>query len=134
MAIDNQFLIGTVVFGGLAYYLFAQKDTPTKGQQEDATKTRAKHEIYEEYDLLKERMDNFKDYDDKKGRFNGRAPLSKSENDGLVEIVTRLKELDKKQSKTQALDRHKAGQLHSDISDLDARARDYIDRYREPGE
>ena len=122
MAIDNQFLIGTLLFGGLAYYLFAQKDGMTKGEQEDASKTRAKHEIYEEYDQLKLRMEKFKEYDDKKGRFNGIAPLTQSDNDGLVEIVTRLKELDKKQSSTQALGRHKAGQLHAAISDLDGQA------------
>ena len=131
MAIDNQFLIGTLLFGGLAYYLFAQKDGMTKGEEEDASKTRAKHEIYDEYDQLKLRMEKFKEYDDKKGRFNGVAPLTQSDNDGLVEIVTRLKELDKKQASTQALGRHKAGQLHAAISDLDGQARDYIDRYKQ---
>ena len=131
MAIDNQFLIGTLVFGGLAYYLFAQKDAPTKEEQARDSKTRAKQEIYEEFDQLQRRMERFKAYDDKKGRFNGVAPLTQSDNEGLVEIVTRLKELDKKQSSTQALDRHKAGQLHAEISELDGMARDYMDRYKQ---
>ena len=131
MAIDNQFLIGTLVFGGLAYYLFTQKDAPTKEEQARDSKTRAKQEIYEEFDQLQRRMERFKAYDDKKGRFNGVAPLTQSDNEGLVEIVTRLKELDKKQSSTQALDRHKAGQLHADISELDGMARDYMDRYKQ---
>ena len=129
MAIDNQFFVGTLVFGGLAYYLFSQKDKPTESERESGEKTRVKHEIYEELDLLKDRLDTFTTNDQKKGRNKNITPLAKHENDGLVEIVTRLKELDKKQSKTQALGRHKAIQLHNEITELDGRARHYIDRY-----
>ena len=126
MGIDNQFLIGTLLFAGLGYYLVSQK-TP-----DDAKKEKEKQEareIMREFDDLKDRLAKFKSNDSRKGRNKGKTPLSQDESRGLVEVITRLGELDKRQSRTQVLDREHALRLHEDVSDLDGKARHYLDRY-----
>ena len=129
MAIDNQLVIGTVIFAGLAYFVFAQKDeAPVDPERLKKDKTRG--EIYEEYEVLVNRMREFKSNDSKKGRSQQIAPLSESDRAGLIEVITRANQLDKLQGKEQALPRDEARRLHSHISDLATEAQKFLDRYK----
>ena len=129
MAIDNQLVIGTVIFAGLAYFVFAQKDVdPVDPERHKKEKKRG--EIYEEYEVLVNRMREFKSNDSKKGRSQQIAPLSESDRAGLIEVITRSNQLDKLQGKEQALPRDEARRLHNGISDLATEAQNFLDRYR----
>ena len=116
MAIDNQLVIGTVIFAGLAYFVFAQKESDFDAERHKKAIKRG--EIYEEYEVLVNRMREFKSNDRKKGRSQQIAPLSESDRAGLIEVITRANQLDKLQGKEQALPRDEARRLHSHISDL----------------
>ena len=128
MAIDNQLVIGILVFAGLGYYIFQKKET---SEQEKKNVERAKEagSILQEFDTLRERIHTFEHNDKKKGRNRKKTPLEKGTRSGLVEVITRLKELDKRQSRTQGLSRDEARKLHADVSHLDRKIRDYLDRY-----
>ena len=90
MGIDNQFLIGTLLFAGLGYYLVSQK-TPVDAKKEK--EKQEAREIMQEFDNLKDRLAKFKSNDSRKGRNKGKTPLSQDESRGLVEVITRLGEL-----------------------------------------
>ena len=128
MAIDNQLVIGTIIFAGLAYFVFAQKDQDPKTEERHVKKKEGSA-IWEEYEELVNRMREFKSNDSKKGKFKKLAPLSESDRNGLVEVITRLNQLDKRQAKTQALPRGEAKRLHSAISDVANEAQGFLDRY-----
>ena len=129
MAIDNQLVIGTVIFAGLAYFVFAQKELdPVSEKRHEKDKKRG--EIWEEYEELVNRLREFKTNDSKKGRFKQIAPLSESDRAGLIEVITRATQLDKRQGKEQALPRDEARRLHSAISDVATEAQGFLDRYK----
>ena len=129
MAIDNQLVIGTVIFAGLAYFVFAQKDEdPVSDRRHE--KNKEKKEIWGEYEELVNRLREFKTNDSKKGRFKQIAPLSESDRAGLIEVITRANQLDKRQSKEQALPRDEARRLHSGIGDIATEAQKFLDRYK----
>ena len=130
MSIDNQLLIGTLVFAGLGYYILTNAQ-PT--QQEAARKQLSNdaREILDEFDRLQVRMKEFEANDQKKGRNREITPLSDEDRAGLVEVLTLVKQVEKKQQKTRALDKETAERFHRDVSALDIKARDYLNRYKQ---
>ena len=129
MALDNQTLIGVLLFLGIGYYVFAQKDEPTEKEKQTAKKQAEAHDISNDLDDLKARMGEFESNDKKKGAFHKDAPLSEEDRAGLIEVVTLCKALDKRQAKTQSLGREEARRLHRDTAALDAKAREYLNRH-----
>ena len=127
MSIDNQLLIGTLVFAGLGYYIL------TQAQPEPVMTEKEKNaaEIVNEFDRLQVRMREFEENDKKKGKNRAITPLSQSDREGLVEVLTLLRQVEKKQQKTRALDKGTAERFHRDVSKLDTKARDYLDRYKQ---
>ena len=127
MSIDNQLLIGTLVFAGLGYYIL------TQAQPEPVMTEKEKNavEIVNEFDRLQVRMREFEENDEKKGKNRTISPLSQSDREGLVEVLTLLRQVEKKQQKTRALDKGTAERFHRDVSKLDTKARDYLDRYKQ---
>ena len=129
MAIDNQLVIGTMIFAGLAYFVFAQKELDPVSEKIHE-KNKEGGEIWKEYEELVNRLREFKSNDEKKGRFKQIAPLSEDNRNGLIEVVTRLNQLDKRQARTQALPRDEARRLHSAIGDVATEAQGFLDRYK----
>ena len=127
MSIDNQLLIGTLVFAGLGYYILTQAQPETVITEKDKTAA----EIVNEFDRLQVRMREFEENDEKKGKNRAIAPLTQSDREGLVEVLTLLRQVEKKQQKTRALDKGTAERFHRDVSKLDTKARDYLDRYKQ---
>ena len=125
MSIDNQLLIGTLVFAGLGYYILTQAQPELSQSEIDA------REILNEFDRLQVRMREFEENDGKKGKNRAISPLSQSDREGLVEVLTLLRQVEKKQQKTRALDKGTAERFHRDVSKLDTKARDYLDRYKQ---
>ena len=62
MSIDNQLLIGTLVFAGLGYYILTQAQPELSQSEIDA------REILNEFDRLQVRMREFEENDEKKGK------------------------------------------------------------------
>ena len=100
MSIDNQLLIGTLVFAGLGYYVLTHHAQP---ELTDKQKTAA--EILSEFDRLRVRMREFESNDERKGKNRAITPLSEADRAGLVEVLTLLRQTEKKQQKTRALDK-----------------------------
>ena len=75
-------------------------------------------------------MGQFEENDRKKGRNREIAPLSQEDRAGLVEVITLLRQVEKKQQKTRALDMGEAERFHRDVGVLDKKARDYLERYK----
>ena len=134
MALDNQTLIGVLLFLGIGYYVFAQKDEPTKKEKEAAIKKAKADAISNDLDDLKARMGEFESNDKKKGAFHKDAPLSEADRAGLMDVIKVCRELDNRQAKSQALSREEARKLHRDTSYLDAKAREYLNRHSKQGE
>jgi hypothetical protein len=130
MSIDNQLLIGTLVFAGLGYYILTQAQ-PSKEETVITEKDKTAAEIVNEFDRLQVRMREFEENDEKKGKNRVIAPLTQSDREGLVEVLTLLRQVEKKQQKTRALDKGTAERFHRDVSKLDTKARDYLDRYKQ---
>ena len=128
MAMDNQLLVGTILFLGIAYFALAQKEKPPRDAKTEKRAADASS-ILQEYDDLKARLSEFETNDAKKGRDSELYPLSESDQAGLIEVITRLNQLDKRQAKTQALGREEARRLHSDVAALDQKARRYLERF-----
>ena len=129
MALDNQTLIGVLLFLGVGYYVFAQKDEPTEKEKQAAKKQAEARDISSDLDDLKARMGEFESNDKKKGAFHKDAPLSEEDRAGLIEVVTLCKALDKRQAKNQSLGREEARRLHRDTAAIDAKAREYLNRH-----
>ena len=125
MSIDNQLLIGTLVFAGLGYYILTQAQ-PSKEETVITEKDKTAAEIVNEFDRLQVRMREFEENDEKKGKNRAIAPLTQSDREGLVEVLTLLRQVEKKQQKTRALDKGTAERFHRDVSKLDTKARDYL--------
>ena len=130
MSIDNQLLIGTLVFAGLGYYILTQAQ-PSKEETVITEKDKTAAEIVNEFDRLQVRMREFEENDEKKGKNRAITPLSEADRAGLVEVLTLLRQVEKKQQKTRALDKGTAERFHRDVSKLDTKARDYLDRYKQ---
>ena len=107
MAIDNQLLIGTALFAGIGYIIYQGSLVDKDGNKADAI-SKEGEDLLEEFGQLKDRLHKFEVWDARKGRFHSRAPLDKDARDGLVEVLTRLKSLEKKQQKKQILNRRHA--------------------------
>ena len=63
-------------------------------------------ELLQEFGQLKDRLHEFEVFDARKGRFHSRAPLDTDARDGLIEVLTRLKDLEKKNSKREQTTSH----------------------------
>ena len=129
MSIDNQLLIGTLVFAGLGFYILSYAQ-PSKKEVARTEKEKNASEIRAEFDRLRSRMGQFEENDRKKGRNREIAPLSQEDRAGLVEVITLLRQVEKKQQKTRALDMGEAERFHRDVGVLDKKARDYLERYK----
>ena len=98
MAIDNQLLLGTALFAGIAYIIW-QGSLVDKHENKVVAISKEGEDLLEEFSQLKDRLQKFEVFDARKGRFHSRAPLETDTRDGLVEILTRLKTLEKKPAK-----------------------------------
>ena len=128
MAIDNQLLLGTALFAGIAYIIYQGTLVDKEGNTVAAI-SKEGEELLQEFSKLKDRLHQFEVFDARKGRFHKRAPLETDTRDGLVEVLTRLRGLEKKQQKGQFLNQRQAVPFHNQISDLDTKCRTYLNRY-----